>query len=76
MSKLRQGATEQAGFGPDPIPMADPTYEQTQAQGRKPEPSRNHAVSANSEALPGASIVGSTVAKRAGALPIEATAKE
>jgi hypothetical protein len=56
--------------------MADPAYGQTKARGHKPGPTRNHAVSANSEALPGAGIVGSTAKKRAGAPPIEATAKD
>jgi hypothetical protein len=71
--------------------MADPTYEQTKAQGSKPRPSRNskatkslplqvnpdsRAVSTSSEAPPSASIVASTGRKRAGAPPIEAAAKQ
>jgi hypothetical protein len=89
--KLRQGASEQNAFAPNPIPVADPTYGQTKARGRKPGPSQNSkakrtlplqvnpdssAVSANSEALPSGGIVGSTAKKRAGAPPIEATAKD
>jgi hypothetical protein len=61
--------------------MADPTYGQTKAQGRKHWPSRNSKakkspVSANLEALPSASIVGSSAKRRAGGPPIEATAKD